>query len=139
MECLSIKENKMKMKKLLAVLLVMCVPSMVLAGATRDLPVTINFDAKLAQGNMVTARFAKNKIELIGCGSFSNASGFVVGFCQARDSSDAFIICFTEDPVLVDAIRAHADFSFIRFTWNDDGQCMSIRNSTISFYIPNFQ
>ena len=129
----------MKKKKLLAVLLVMCVPSMVLAGAANDVPVTIDFDIMFAQGNMATARFAKNKKEMIGCGSRSDASGFVWGFFQATDSSDANVTCFTTNPVLVEAIRAHADFSFILFAWDEAQECTIIRNSTQSFYIPKFQ
>lgn len=126
----------MKIRKLVAALLVMSVPSVVLAGAVVSFPVQIDFEAMFAAGNMATARLSDNDIEVIGCGSRSDSSGFVWGFCQARDSSDAFVQCFTTDPVLVDAIRAHADFSFILFAWNEAGECTVVRNSTQSFYIP---
>jgi hypothetical protein len=136
MDCFIPEEKIMRIKKLLVTLLAVSVPSMVLAGATTPFPVEIDMDNMFAAGDMATARLSNNDDELIGCGSRTDTSGFVFGFCQATDSSGTSVQCFTTDPGLVEAIRAHADFSFILFAWDVSQECTLIRNSTQSFYVP---
>ena len=128
----------MKTIKLLTVLLAMSVPSMVFAGTILDRPVTIDFDNKTAEGNMGTARYSDDDFEFIGCGTRSELGGFSFGFCQAREAaSETIVQFFTFDPALINAIRAHADYSFILFGWNDDNELTFVRNSTQSFYLPD--
>ena len=103
--------------------------------------VTLNDDGSgMAQGDMVSARFAKNNVEFIGCGirSFDDGAGgaFDFGFCQAADSSDVHGFCSTDNSDLLDAMKSTADFSFVTFNWDADGTCTRIGFSTQSFYIP---
>jgi hypothetical protein len=119
--------------------------SLALAGFLQPAPVivTINGDGSgSATGDMVTARFSANTVEFIGCGtrSFDDGAGgaFRTGFCQAGDAAGVQFTCFTENPGLLDSMQATADFSFITFRWNADGECTAIGFSTQSFYIPDF-
>ncbi len=113
-----------------------------LAGATNPQPVTIDLDERQAEGAMATARFAGNDVELIGCGVnyFSDGIGgtFVFGFCQAQDANEVYAACFTQNPDLIEAIQSISDFSFIRFNWDENDDCIRIGNSTQSLYLPNF-
>ena len=113
-----------------------------LAGATNPLNVTVDLDERQAEGDMAAARFAKNDVELIGCGVnyFSDGVGgvFVFGFCQAQDADEVYAVCFTQDPGLVEAIQSISDFSFIRFNWDENDDCTRIGTSTQSLYLPNF-
>ncbi|HEY0659887.1 MAG TPA: hypothetical protein VGD21_00975 [Lysobacter sp.] len=104
--------------------------------------VTTNADGSgNAFGNMVTARFADNDVEFIGCGIrfFDDGAGgtFELGFCQAANSADEAGFCQTTRPDLLEAMKATGDYSFITFAWNPDGECRAIGFSTQSFYIPD--
>jgi hypothetical protein len=113
-----------------------------LAGAVDPEQVTIDLDERQAQGDIATARYSKNDLELIGCGVnyFSDGFGgtFVFGFCQAQDADEVYVACFVEDPGLIEAIQSISDFSFIRFDWDEQEECTRIGNSTQSFYLPNY-
>lgn len=112
------------------------------AGFVQPAPVTVDLDNRFASGDLVSARFADDEISFIGCGTrkFSDpafpGSEFEFGFCQASDADDEQFTCFTEDPFLLDAAGRVSDFSFISFSWNEDGDCTRIGVSTQSFYIP---
>ena len=112
------------------------------AGGQLDVPVTVDLDGMTAQGNQVTARTSKNDVEIIGCGikAFDDGTGspFTYGFCQARDSEDVFINCLTFSADLLEALKANSAYTFIRFDWNEFGDCTRIDISTNSFYVPNF-
>lgn len=96
-----------------------------------------------ASGNMVTARFADNDVEMIGCGVrvLDDGAGgtFEWGFCQATDSADVGGFCETTRPDLLASMKATSDYSFITFAWNPDGECRAIGFSTQSFYIPQYR
>ena len=113
-----------------------------LAGTASDSPVVLNFELKTAQGSQTSARFSDNDIEQIGCGAtvriLDDGSTLYFGFCQATDANGVDAACFTDNQALVGAINAVANFGFIRFSWNDNDECLSIRNSTQSNYLPNF-
>ncbi len=67
---------------------------------------------------------------------FSTGGGiFTTGFCQARNAAEEQFTCFTQDADLIDAMSSTADFSFITFAWNEDGECTRIGFSTQSFYL----
>lgn len=119
--------------------------SLAVAGFLQPAPVivTLNGDGSgSATGDMVSARFAPDNVTFIGCGtrSFDDGAGgvFRVGFCQAGDAAGVQFTCFTENPGLLDSMHATADFSFITFQWDVDGQCTAVGFSTQSFYIPDF-
>ncbi|WP_251358598.1 hypothetical protein [Kangiella sp. TOML190] len=133
----------MKLRKYLILFLAM-MPLALYAGYTQPYPVEVDTVNRIANGDMVSARFADNDLEFIGCGIRQIASGGSVisfGFCQAREGAEGSesLICNTQDEALLDAIDAISDYSFVTFSWNEDGECTRIGNSTQSFYIPNFK
>lgn len=138
----------MKYKQLISAAAGALLSTGALAGAYEDVPLSIDFDARVAQGSMVTVRSSKNSAELIGCGVryIDNGAGgaFSFGFCSAaydvnEDTFDG-VTCFTFNPALVEAIHSISDFSYIVFSWRDDGnggaECVRIGNSTQSWYLP---
>ena len=111
-----------------------------LAGSSYVSPVLIDLDTNSAQGAQSSARYSDNDIEAIGCGATVSDSGdgnvLRFGFCQATDANGESALCATFNPDLVGAINAIANYGFIRFTWNDAEECVTIRNSTQSSYLP---
>lgn len=93
-----------------------------------------------ATGDMVSARFADNDVEMIGCGIRVHDNGlgdtFRFGFCQARNSGGEQGVCFTSRADLMDTMKATADYSLITFAWDASGECTRVGFSTQSFYLP---
>lgn len=133
----------MHLKQLTIVFLAICIPALVLAGAVEPRPVEVNLNpdgSGNAQGSMSTARFSDNDVEYIGCGvriwSQPDGSYMHWGFCQAKAADGTQSICNTEDPEMLDVMKATGDYSFITFEWDADGNCTYLGFSTQSFYIP---
>jgi hypothetical protein len=133
----------MQMKQLIPVGMLALGSSVAMAGLVNTAPVTVTLNpdgSGSASGSMTTARFSKNEVEYIGCGvrRFDNGAGgvLVFGFCQAADAANVQGFCETEKPGLIASIGDQDDYSFISFSWNADGDCTGIGNSTQSFYIP---
>ena len=118
--------------------------SVAVAGGVQPFPVEVTVNPDLsgaASGDMVTARFSNNDFEMIGCGirtriGVLNGEVAESGFCQARDSEKESGFCFTTRSDLLDTIKATADFSFVSFSWDENGECSRIGFSTQSLYIP---
>jgi len=100
--------------------------------------VTINADGSgSASGSMAAARTADNDVELIGCGIKGFKSGSPdFGFCQAADENDTYVVCTSFKGNLMSTINAIADYSYIRFDFDENGECTRIDLSTQSFYLP---
>ncbi len=133
----------MKMKAItIAALTTLAFASGVKAGQTTDAPVVINMEGMSAQGAQTSARFSENDVERIGCGARVTDAGVgdvvYFGFCQATDANEVSVTCFTFSPDLVAAINSVANFGFIDFSWNENDECTSVRNSTQSIYLPDF-
>lgn len=134
------------------------------AGGTQPFPINIDFEEKIAQGDMVTARFSDNDLDLIGCGTRYQRSDdgemFAFGFCQATAATGEVteegepgvesIRCFTQEPLLIEAMNSISDFSFISFNWEEisvetetgtetQNECSAMGVSTQSFYIPELK
>lgn len=114
------------------------------AGLVQPAPVTVTLNADgsgLANGDMVSARFAADAVTFIGCGlrAIDDGAGgtYQWGFCQASDAAGVQFTCFTEHTGLIESMRATADFSFLTFAWDAGGQCTRVGFSTQSFYIPD--
>lgn len=114
------------------------------AGLVQPAPVMVDLNNMFAQGDQLTARTADNDVEFIGCGIRifdDGGNAFTFGFCQAQDSAEVAITCFTFNPDLLEAMRAASAYSFITFAWQDDGaggaECVRIGFSTQSFYLPD--
>lgn len=116
------------------------------AGLIQPAPVTVDLVNQFASGDQNTARTVKDDVSFIGCGIRVTDDGvnppFAFGFCQASDSEENQITCFTQNPNLLQAMGANSDFAFISFNWQDDGfggaECTRVGFSTQSFYLPNF-
>ena len=109
-----------------------------IAGFKQPAPVDVDLVNQFAQGDMVSAQAAKDDVTFIGCGirKIDTGAGVVsTGFCQAGDADEEQFTCFTQDPDLLAATASTADFSFITFAWNEDGECTRIGFSTQSFYL----
>jgi hypothetical protein len=131
------------MKHLASVVVLVLGSSAALAGLVQSVPVTVTLDedgSGSANGNMVTARAAANAVEYIGCGvrkvdnGIGGATAF--GFCQASSADSVEGFCSTDNVELLQAIQSISDYSYVTFSWNIDGVCQLIGNSTQSFYIP---
>lgn len=129
--------------KLLTIGVLALSSSIALAGRVQTTPVsvTVNEDGSgQASGNMATARASANDVEYIGCGvrRFDDGAGGTTssGFCQASDAAGIAAYCFTHNVELLETIQNVADYSFVTFSWNSEGQCGLIGISTQSFYIP---
>lgn len=112
------------------------------AGLTQPAPVDVDLTAGFAAGDQVSARGDKDKDVFIGCGSRSISTGsgtFRTGFCQAEDEDGDRVTCFTQDAALLDEMRANSAYSFITFSFVDDGNggftCTRVGFSTQSFYL----
>ena len=128
--------------KILLTLVVALFSSAVFAGLHQPAPIMIDLDNGFAQGDMLTAANSVNSDEFIGCGTRSFDDGviaFRTGFCQAQENGGESITCFTFSDALIDEMRASNDFSFITFSWVDDGfgglTCTRVGFSTQSFYL----
>ena len=130
----------MKLKHILIITLSTLASVFALAGLTQPAPVVVDLDNGTAFGDMVTARFSDNDVEFIGCGVrvFDDGAGgsFQFGFCQAADSEGVNAFCNTDNPALLEAMKSTADFSFVTFSFDEEGVCNRIGFSTQSFYIP---
>ncbi len=137
----------MKARFLLATVVLTMITGVAVAGLTQPAPVDVDLDNMIAIGDQYTARITKDDTQFIGCGSrtFDDGMGnsFVFGFCQAEDADGDNVTCFTQNPVLIEAMRSTSDFAFITFNWRDDGfggaECIRVGHSTQSFYLPNFK
>lgn len=138
----------MKLSQTIAATTMLVVSSLVYAGFTQPFSVEVIIQPDLsgiANGDMATARFADNDVELIGCGirTFSDGAGgvFEFGFCQAvmDDGTEEGLrgFCSTQNSGLLDTMKATGDYSFVTFSWNEFGECTRIGFSTQSFYIPD--
>lgn len=136
---------KIRMLTILAIFTIFS--TIAIAGYIQPAITIVDLDAKLASGDMWTARSSDNEVEFIGCGirHFDDGAGGVYtwGFCQARDAGENEILCYTENPELLAALSTINDYSFVTFSWREDpyyGQeCIRVGYSTQSFYLPLFK
>jgi hypothetical protein len=130
----------MKTKHVISAAALILVSSVASAGKYSPQELIFDMTNRTASGDMLTVRNSLNPLEFIGCG-VRHLSGLTWGFCQAGISEveGEFFTCYTEDPNLLEAIKALDDFSWITFRWDVDGNCAYIGNSTQSFYLPDFK
>ena len=133
----------MKFAKLLTAAAFVLISSAALAGFARPVPVEVDLDEMYALGDMYTARTADEDNVFIGCGvRYVDFGGGLIawGFCQAQDAEGDRITCYTQNEALLDRVRSTSDYSFITFSWEDDGAggatCIRVGFSTQSFYLP---
>jgi len=116
------------------------------AGYIQPAPVDVDLVAGFAGGDQLTARLDPDDDVFIGCGSRTISDGaggvFRTGFCQAEDDAGDNVTCFTQDPLLLDEIRAASAFAYITFSFTGDDTigytCTRIGFSTQSFYLYDY-
>ena len=136
----------MKIRYVISIAALTLLAGVTLAGLVQPVSVVVDLVNMTALGDQNTARTAPDDVSFIGCGVRVIDDGvfppFAFGFCQAGDSEENQITCFTENPNLLNTMGAGNDSSFISFSWRDDGfggtECIRIGFSTQSFYRPNF-
>lgn len=91
-----------------------------------------------AFGAMPITRHSEDEVAYIGCGTRNIDTGggslFTFAFCQAGDADGNEAFCSTQNPALVESIRAIADTSFVIFAWTTSGECRQIGLSTQSLH-----
>ena len=135
----------MRKRHLLATVTMTLLAGIAYAGLIQPAPVVIDFDNFTAFGDQWTARTADDDTSFIGCGTRNIDDGmgfsFRFGFCQAGDADGNTVTCFTENPSLLDEMRANNSYAFVTFSWDDDGAgnltCNRVGFSTQSFYLPD--
>jgi len=128
-------------------------------GIINDPAVTIEFfvdedgnvhDWGWANGQMWSARSSKNDVEMIGCSykarELGDGSVYKWGFCQARDVNDVHVMCWSDNPELLDAMQATTPFAWAQFRFTEidpnffggERHCTQFGYSTQSFHLPEF-
>ena len=130
----------MKTKILMSAACLALVSSGVLAGASVEVPVDVDLDGRIANGDTLSARFDDDDDVRIGCGIrvFDDGLGnsFRFGFCSAEDAEGDSITCLAVDSGVLDALNAGTDYNFVTFSWNEDETCTRIGFSNQSQYLP---
>lgn len=110
-----------------------------LGGTVVGAPVKIVDDetgAGTVTGSMHSARNSANTVEYIACFLQAN-SGMQVpfGYCTARNAAGVYRTCALETG-MIEAVKSIAAYSYIRFTYDDEGTCTSLQVSQSSIYLP---
>ncbi len=101
--------------------------------------VDINQEDRYATGLLASARFSDDPEEGIGCGVRHRLIDGELnswGFCQASISPDIYVNCITYNADLIDKMAGLNHYSYVRFEWDDNGECTYFNFSTQSFQIP---
>lgn len=136
----------MKSIQLIGIVILALISSAALAGKVQPVSVflEVNPDGSgYAEGDMATARTSENDFELIGCGikgfEFDDGDGgasLTGGFCQARNSDNAYVSCITTSVTLLEVLKTIGDYSYVYFEFDHGGFCTRIDVSTQSIYLP---
>ena len=132
----------MRMKQVISTAALLLGSAAAMAGLVQPAPVeiTTNEDGSgYAWGDLVTARYSDNDVEVIGCGVRRSDAGdefTLLAFCQATTADNVRVACFTDDSRLIESLAALNVYSYVSFSWDADLVCTSISTSTNSFYLP---
>lgn len=132
---------RLKRKYLIAGVAAAFASTAAMAGMVQPAKVDVDLVNFIAGGDLLSARYAPNKTEFIGCGvrKFDDGAGGATafGFCQAEDAEGDRAFCNTDNEDLLDAIEASADYGYVSFSWDEKTQrCTRIGFSNQSFYVP---
>lgn len=130
----------MNIKSLLGAGVLGLVSAAAFAGAGFNIPVqvTINPDGSgTGSGDMLAARTSANDVEGIGCGLRTFKTGLDYGWCQAADAEGNYVACFIWKANLKEVIMGLAPNTYVRFDFDEDGECTRIDFSTQSLFLPS--
>jgi hypothetical protein len=91
----------------------------------------------LISGSLVGVRFTEDDEQQIGCRVAGNTGGSPSVACAARDINENTYICFSFDPALIEAGKSISPYSFVRFIFDENSECISLLVSVRSHHIPD--
>ncbi len=98
-----------------------------IAGGINTVEVTINDENNSARGSTSIVRESRGTRQLLHCSLVTGIGGFRdEANCFATDSRRVTRSCTTQDPKLIETVRALTDSSFLEFRWTDAGDCLVI-------------
>ena len=112
------------------------------AGAKATYSVSLSFGSSgggLAAGPLGSVRNSASTVEHIGCmvaATGASSGGTEFGYCSASDTNGTFVSCYTQDPKLVNAMRAIKGDSKLQFDWNAAGDCTAVVVEESSSFAP---
>lgn len=123
------------------------------SGYGSSLPVTVDFDNRVAAGDMYSTRSEEGANWMIGCGSIvDETTGASYIYCQAGDNDaqnpndpeSPWVGCTSTNPDMIRMVGSLSSYSYISFEWYDDDPygdpwwhtCSKIQTSTQSQYVP---
>jgi hypothetical protein len=86
-----------------------------------------------ANGVLGSARNSSDPNESIGCYVYNYGSG-AFGYCSAVDSNGVIHACSAWSAEMLATMRALSSDSFLSFSWDGLGNCLSVEESTMSYY-----
>jgi hypothetical protein len=110
------------------------------AGQKSEADVSINYATRTASGAIGTARSSAGTNQNIGCQSVLSITPGVSSetylVCSAANANGDSVFCIAPVTFFHDVAATIADDSYIKFTWNDNGDCSSIEVRNYSYYKP---
>ena len=113
------------------------------AGQTSDVTVTVNTSTRTASGSIGTARANKTNPQDIGCSIWlmpnpdNTQMSATYITCTATNSAGTSVYCIggVEGPS-ISVIDSLSDDSYLKFTWDANGNCTSFEVRNYSYYRP---
>jgi hypothetical protein len=124
------------MQRLLVVAGLLGIAVSVHAGVKIDSPVTVNTAARIASGDLGTARNSADTSQSINCFTDVQTGVLTSGFCLAFDSAGHVGVCVTQSANFVDQIRSLTGDAFITFRWDASSNCTEILIDNASYTPP---
>jgi hypothetical protein len=113
---MTFEKNAHKLTTTLCVLVSMS--GVALAGIRSNVLVTIDDNAKVAQGALGASFNSNDNNQYIGCYTFSGH-----GMCFAQNAAGVTRTCATSDAENIAVIRSLSGDALLRFEWDDAGNC----------------
>ena len=88
-------------------------------------------------GSLVGIRFTADQTQQLGCRIAAGAGGAPSVACLGRDINENLYVCFSFDPVLIEAAKSISPYSFVSFAYDESAQCVNILVSVRSHHIPD--
>jgi len=105
------------------------------AGEKATNTIGINLSVRAASGAVGPARSSSDSSQYIGCSASAFPGGSQV-FCEARDLSGTSVMCVSSDPSLIATAAAISSISNVNFSWDENGNCLSVSVGQFSFFEP---
>jgi hypothetical protein len=104
------------------------------AGQKLAYPVVIG--SNYAYGTLGTARNSADANQLIGCWAYSSRGQAPFMDCSARNSAGTYVVCSSTDPDFVAQARSVKGDSYVYFSWDSTGTCISLDVEHFSSWEP---